>query len=118
MKYTYQRLALWLDLAEALAFVADQGTRRLRHALRPRRRGAYRTRRPGRDTPLWNVCATLIAAELRIRGRKVRLARYLGIPRQRVHDFLRGRSRLPDAELLLRLLHWLAEKRAGHDPSL
>jgi transcriptional regulator with XRE-family HTH domain len=55
---------------------------------------------------------------LRARGTKVRLARYLGIPRQRLQDFLKGRSRLPDAELLLRMLHWLAEKRVGRDLSL
>ena len=115
---THPRLVLWLDLGEALAVAASTGAKRLTLAMRPRRKGSYKTRRPGYDTPMWNVCATLLAAELRIRGRKVRLARYLGIPRQRLHDFLRGRSRQPDAELLLRMLHWMAEKRVGRDLSL
>ena len=46
------------------------------------------------------------------------IARYLGVPKQRLHDFLKGRTRLPDAELTLRLLNWLAHKRAGRDLSL
>ncbi len=115
---THPRLALWLDLGEALTVAAGTGARRIRLALRPKRRGSYKTRRPGYDTPLWNVCATLLRAELRIWGSKVRLARYLGIPRQRLQDFLKGRSRQPDAELLLRMLYWMSEKRAGRDLSL
>ena len=115
---THPRLALWLDLGEALAVAASTGARRLSLAMRPKRKGSYKTRRPGYDTPLWNVCATLLRAELRIRGSKVRLARHLGIPRQRLQDFLRARSRLPDAELLLRMLHWMSEKRSGRDLSL
>ena len=114
----HPRLALWLKLGEVLFDAAETGAHRVRLALRPKRRGSYKTRRPGYDTPLWNVCATLLKSELKIRGSKVRLARYLGIPRQRLQDFLKGRSRLPDAELLLRLLHWMAEKRAGRDLSL
>jgi hypothetical protein len=113
-----RHLALWLDLGEALAVAAGTGVRRVRLAMRPRRKGSYTTRRPGYDTPLWNVCATLLKAELRPRGSKVRLARYLGVPRQRLQDFLNRRSRMPDAELLLRMLHWLSEKRAGRDLSL
>jgi hypothetical protein len=48
----------------------------------------------------------------------VRLARFLGMPKQRLNDFLTGRTRLPDAELTLRMLNWLAQKRAGRDLSL
>jgi transcriptional regulator with XRE-family HTH domain len=109
---------MWLDLGEALAVAAETGFRRVRLALRPKRKGSYHTRRPGYDTPMWNVCAKLLKAELKVRGSKVRLARYLGIPRQRLQDYLNGRSRMPDAELLLRLLHWLSGKRAGRDLSL
>ena len=114
----HPRLALWLKLGEVLAIAAETGARRISLAMRPKRKGSYKTRRPGYDTPLWNVCATLLKAELRARGSKVRLARYLGIPRQRLQDFLKGRSRLPDAELLLRMLHWMSEKQAGRDLSL
>ncbi len=116
--FCHPRLILWLDLGEALAVAARTGAHRVALAMRPKRKGSYKTRRPGYDSPLWNVCATLVQKELRVRGTKVRLARYLGIPRQRLQDFLKGRSRLPDAELLLRMLHWLAEKRAGRDLSL
>lgn len=67
---------------------------------------------------MWNACAELLRAELQPLGAKVRLARYLGVPRQRIHDYLRGRSRLPDAELTLQMLNWLAAQRAGRDLSL
>ena len=67
---------------------------------------------------MWNACATILRRALRPYGAKARLARYLGIPRQRLNDFLNQRSRLPDAELTLRLLHWLTEFRAGRDLSL
>ena len=79
---------------------------------------AYRTRRPGVASPMWNVYATMLRRALRPYGAQARLARYLGIPPQRLSDFLTGRRRLPDAELTLRLLHWLAELRTGRDVSL
>ena len=114
----HPRIQLWLEIGGALAEAAEAGWRRARGALRPRGGGAYRARRPGAESPTWNVFAALVRAELAPYGAKARLARYLGIPRQRLNDFLTGRSRLPDAELTLRMLHWLAENRAGRDPSL
>ena len=94
------------------------GLDRARQTLRTPRPGSYKTLRPGAGTPLWNLLATHLRVELRPYGDKVRLARYLGIPKQRLTDFLAGRRRMPDAELTLRLLHWLIEKRAGRDQSL
>ena len=111
-------LNLWLELSEAFAVAAYTGACRVHSALRPRRPAAYRTRRPGADSPMWNVCATMLRQALKPYGAKARLARYLGLPRQRLNDFLTGRSRLPDAELTLRMLHWLTELRAGRDGSL
>jgi hypothetical protein len=108
---------MWLKFGEALAIAAETGYRRTAQALRRPRTG-YRTRRPGLHSPMWNVCATLLRRALRPYGTKSRVARYLGIPRQRLQDFLKSRSRLPDAELTLRMLHWLMERRAGRDPSL
>jgi hypothetical protein len=67
---------------------------------------------------MWNLCAALLREELRVVGSKVRLARYLGVPKQRLNDFLTGHSRLPDAELTLQMLNWLAQKRGGRDLSL
>lgn len=112
------RLHVWMTLSEALLTAAETGAKRVALALRPKRAGSYTTRRPGYDTPMWNVVASLVRGELTAHGAKIRLARHLGIPRQRLNDYLTGRSRLPDAELTLRLLHWLAEKRAGRDVSL
>lgn len=107
----------WLEHSEALAVAAHTGARHIQTALRPHRTKAYKTRRPGAESPMWNVCASLLRQALRPYGAKARLARYLGIPRQRLNDFLTGRSRLPDAELTVRLLHWLTEWRAGRDVS-
>jgi hypothetical protein len=111
-------LEFWLILDVAFEAAAAAASRRVHSALRPKRNAGYKTRKPGFDTPLWNVCATMAKRELKPYGSKVRLARYLGIPKQRLHDFLNRRSRLPDAELTLRLLHWLAAKRGGKDHSL
>ncbi len=106
-----QRLRFWGELAELMFIAAQAGAERAQQALRKRRKG-YRTRRPGLQTPMWNVCAALLRQNLRPYGSKVRLARYLGIPKQRLNDYLKARSRLPDAEVLLRMLHWLSEKNA------
>jgi len=109
---------MWLELSEGLAIAASTGAHRAHAALRPRRTKAYKTRRPGAESPMWNVCASMLRQALKPYGSKARLARHLAVPRQRLNDFLTGRSRLPDAELTLRMLHWLTEQRAGRDPSL
>lgn len=108
----------WLDIAISLAEAAGTGAAQAWRDVRPARRKSFRTRRPGAETPLWNACATLLKEELKTHGAKARLARYLGVPKQRLSDFLAGNRRLPDAELALQMLHWLAERRAGRDPSL
>ena len=111
-------LDFWAGLVFAFEPAVDAASRRIHQALRPRRKAGYKTRKPGFDTPFWNICATMIKRELRPYGSKVRLARYLGIPKQRLQDFLNQRSRLPDAELTLRMLHWLAAKHGGVDHSI
>ncbi|MDI1336964.1 MAG: hypothetical protein PSU94_12345 [Lacunisphaera sp.] len=115
---TPRGLSFWMMFYPAFEAAANTASKRIHLALRPHRRGSYKTRRPGHDTPMWNVFAHMIKTELRPYGSKVRLARYLGIPKQRLQDFLNGRSRLPDAELTLRMLHWLAAKRDGKDHSI
>jgi len=67
---------------------------------------------------LWNEFATSLRAALKARGAKVRLARYLGIPKQRLTDFLTTPHRLPDAEITLRMLTWLVHVQRGRDLSL
>jgi hypothetical protein len=112
------KLKLWLELGGVLADVADEGAKALQRQLKPRRRGSYKARRPGDETPLWNACAVLLRDELKPYGSKARLARYLGIPKQRLTDYLKGPRRMPDAEAALQMLNWLAQKRAGRDLSL
>ena len=114
----HPRLQVWLDIGGMLYDSAESLAKSAKHLMRTRRRGGYGTRRPGMDSPMWNICAAQLRAELTPIGSKVRLARFLGIPKQRLNDFLKAESRLPDAELTLQLLNWLAQKRAGRDISL
>jgi transcriptional regulator with XRE-family HTH domain len=107
-----------MDLGALLADAAEEGAKKVKKQLKPRRRGSYLTRRPGDDTPMWNACATLLREELKPYGSKVRLARFLGIPKQRLSDYLKNGSRMPEAETLLRILNWLAQKQGGRDISL
>jgi hypothetical protein len=118
MNYVHARMKFWLELSKMLYEAAELNAKALRKNLRPRRKGSYAARRPGADTPMWNLCALALRAELKPHGAKVRLARFLGTSKQRMSDFLAGRRRLPDAELTLQLLNWLAAKKAGRDLSL
>lgn len=68
---------------------------------------------PGPDTPLWNQLVRQVAPMLRKRGSKVRLARILGISRQRLHICLKARTGALDAERTLLLLAWLVAERRG-----
>jgi hypothetical protein len=116
---THPRLQAWLDVNGALLDAAEHAVRLLTKKLTTKRRGpGALTRRPGPETPLWNALTAQLRAELQPYGAQARLARHLGLPRQRLRDFLAARSRMPDAELTLYLLFWLTEKRAGRDLSL
>ena len=118
MTPVHSRILLWMDLGGLLAEAAGASVKQMSKALKPRRHGAFKTRRPGEDTPLWNTCTALIREELKHYGSKTRLARYLGIPKQRLNNFLKDSSRMPDAETALQMLNWLAHKKAGEDLSL
>lgn len=101
---------VWI-LSEA-AYEAAKGLYRRYKPLPPMARNSVGlTLRPGNSTPLWNSLVKEVRVELRRRGDKVRLARLLGLPRQRVHDFLVGRGRMPDAERTLLLMEWLVIAR-------
>ena len=107
-------LNLQLDLAWALGEAAVKGARALAAAVPARKRKRDgETVKPGVDTPLWNALASGIETQLRRRGERVRLARVLGWPRQRVTEMLRTRSLQPDAERTLLLLVWLNARRRG-----
>lgn len=118
MKDVPPRLDVWIELGGMLLAAGESLVDASRKHTRAKRWQSFHTVRPGAATPLWNILARAVEGELKAHGAKVRLARYLGVPRQRLHNFLTDQSRMPDAELTLRLLHWLAEKRAGRDISL
>jgi hypothetical protein len=99
-------------IADAAEHTARAAKRQINRTLRPRR---GHTLKPGVDTPLWNELTEALRAKLTRRGDKVNLGRLLGLPRQRIDDFLRGNSALPDAERTLLLLQWLHAKNKGID---
>ncbi len=66
---------------------------------------------PGPDTPLWNELVKTVHLNLRRRGAKANLARYLGIHRQRLHVLIVSREACADAERTLMLLVWLLARR-------
>jgi hypothetical protein len=114
----HPRLNVPLDLAEALAKAAVKSmaaAAQSAKSLRRRPRGHQTTLKPGLDTPLWNELADAVQARLKQYGEKARLARILGVPRQRVYEVLNRRRRMPDAERTLLLLVWLSVREGGGD---
>ena len=97
--------------ANATAAVARKLQRDRRASLR------YASLRPGPDTPLWNELAATTVKALGRRGEKAKLARLLGLSRQRLHMFLVAKTALPDAERTLQLLAWLQARQRGIDPA-
>lgn len=110
----HPRLAILDPLAMALDAAATATARSAKKITRSRRRPG-RALSPGPDTPLWNELANECRAYLLRYGDKARLARILGVPRQRVHQLLVERSACPDAERTLQLLLWLAHQRRGRE---
>ena len=111
------RLNASLKLIDPLIIAADAALASARRAgVRARRQARGHTLRPGQGTPLWNELARAVHAHAQRFGDKARLARVLGVPRQRVDDDLVARRRQPDAEHTLRLLHWLAARIRGATP--
>jgi hypothetical protein len=109
----FQQLDNYLRVVDPLVWLAQQMTRVAQQKIVPRPRRRDHTLRPGLSTPLWNAMATMVRTRLTRRGDKSNLARMLGVPPQRVHDYLRSRSRMPDAERTLLLLLWLAHRHEG-----
>jgi hypothetical protein len=110
----HPRLALLEGLADGLAYAAQATLKKARKAYRePKRISRGGTVRPGPDTPLWNELAEEARGLIRHRGEKTNLARFLGVPRQRVHQYLMDKSAGPDAERTLLLLAWVHARRSG-----
>lgn len=105
---------LALAFFEGAAVSARAAARLAARASVPRRRIGL-TLRPSPATPLWNELIRQTLLQLHKRGEKVKLARFLGLPRQRVHEFLKSRRACPDAERTLLLLCWVARRQQGFD---
>jgi hypothetical protein len=103
-------------LVEHLLEVAVENLRSVGRRQKPdRRRRGFAALQPGPDTPVWNELVRQAQPYLRKRGDKVRLARLLGLPRQRVHQLLVERSACADAERTLLLVAWVNAKRSGRE---
>ncbi|MEN9402954.1 MAG: hypothetical protein RL091_1657 [Verrucomicrobiota bacterium] len=117
MRALYQHPDVIAGLAQYLLETAWENLRKQKHTDRPERRIRKRgvTLQPGVDTPVWNELVRQAVPYLRKRGDKVRLARLLGISRQRLHQLLVARTACADAERTLLLLAWLQSRRSGRE---
>ena len=106
-----------IPLAAGLVAAADAAAAHVRKIQRERRTCLrYKTLGVGPGTPLWNELANAVVATLGPRGDKVKLARLLGVSRQRLHLFLVAKTAHPDAERTLQLLAWLQARQHGIAP--
>ena len=96
--------------------VAWENLRAAKRLKAPDRRPArFAALRPGPATPVWNELVRHAEPYLRKRGDKVKLARLLGISRQRLHQLLVGRTACADAERTLLLVAWVHARRLGRE---
>jgi predicted aminopeptidase len=102
-------------LASAATEIAKQSNKAFR--LEKRRDGSGKTLRPGKDTPLWNALLAELEPHLEKHGAQAQLARLLGLDRQAVHAFVKGRTRMPDAERTLQMVAWLMAVRESQPPA-
>jgi hypothetical protein len=98
--------------AQLIDIAGSETARMLRKKYRElTRRKVGSTIRPGPETPLWNELARFAASQVgRTYGDKAALGRILGVPRQRVHEYLVANRACPDAERVLALLVWLSTR--------
>jgi len=117
MQTTHPRIEMVLNMGGLLVAAAEATVRAAARAKKradAKARGPHgETLHPGPDTPLWNELSLVLRNQKWSYGEKANLARILGVPRQRITDFIIGRNRLPDAERTLLLLHWLASRQKG-----
>lgn len=109
------QLVIPAELSVALVGAAVKAARASAATTLRKRTRRGQVLRPGPDTPLWNALAATLHAQFHRRGDRARLARVLGLPRQRVTEMLRHRKHLPDAERTLLLLVWLHARQHGRD---
>lgn len=112
------RLNRIAPLTDVLIAAAEATAKLARKKYREaRRRRGYEALRPGSDTPLWNELARACVSDLARYGEKAKLARLLGVSRQRLHMLLVAQTACADAERALQLLAWLQARRHGRDPA-
>ena len=100
-------------MGEILVTAADVAARAIKQARAKARGPRGEALHPGVDTPLWNELSLVLKEQKWAWGEKANLARILGVPRQRIDDYIIGNRRMPDAERTLLLLHWLAARQKG-----
>jgi len=113
MDYSHPRLNAALALGAGLELAAVATARALKDTYKHTRPPRGEALKPGSDTPLWNELSLVLRQQKWAYGEKARLGRILGVPRQRVDDYIVGRRRLPDAERTLLLMHWLNSRQHG-----
>lgn len=101
-------------LESAVAETAKVARKKYRESRRKRIGAALA---PGPLTPLWNELTRACEQQLTRYGEKARLARILGVSRQRVHLLIVAKSACADAERTLQLMAWLAARRRRADPA-
>lgn len=104
-----------LALYDLAASAARNTARQVR---RPTRHRRFTTLTPGAATPLWNELVKQARPHLAKRGSKIRLARYLGVPRQRLQVCLKAQRGCLDAERTLLLLCWVVARQQGRELDL
>lgn len=108
-------------LAHALHLAAGEMAKQSNEAFRLARRrsstGAGVTLRPGKETPLWNELRAQLRLHLQKRGNQAKLARLLGLPRQRINAFIKSGAQMPDAERTLQLLVWVMAMKNERPPA-
>ena len=115
MSATHPRIELMLEMAGLLELAALGAARTIKRQMsgkksRKRKGCVLKT---GADTPLWNELLSSLRAIKWKHGEKAILGRILGVPRQRVNDYIVSGRAMPDAERTLLLLTWLAARRRG-----
>jgi hypothetical protein len=95
-------------LLETGVDAANRQLKALTMAYNRRRAGenAWKSLRPGSETPLWNELRRQLRPHLQY-GSQAHLGRVLGLSRQQVHSFVTRHESMPDAERTLELLVWL-----------
>jgi hypothetical protein len=72
------------------------------------KRGQVRGASHAADGALWRALSARVAPLLAQRGAQAKLGRELGVSRQQIYAYFKGRTAAPDAERVLRLIVWLA----------